>query len=77
MSSLNGPGYLNLISGTFVPEEEAFEFVLENCITEPVDGWRLIKWTGEFKKAIIEWFFSGAWWVRVNDMEDKENGQVI
>lgn len=48
---LNGPGYLEIGTGNFVPEEDAFDYALE----------RLLDSTEEFKREFIEWFYSESW----------------
>lgn len=48
---LNGPGYLEIGSGNFVPEEDAFEYALE----------KLLSSTEELKNEFVEWFYSGSW----------------
>lgn len=48
---LNGPGYSEIGTGNFVPEEDAFDYALE----------RLIGSTEEFKREFVEWFYSGSW----------------
>lgn len=48
---LNGPGYLEIGTGNFVPEEDAFKYALE----------RLLSSTEELKNEFVEWFYSGSW----------------
>ena len=48
---LNGPGYLEIGTGNFVPEEDAFDYALE----------RLIDGEEEIKSEFVEWFYSGSW----------------
>lgn len=48
---LNGPGYSEIGTGNFVPEEDAFDYALE----------RLLDSTEDFKREFVEWFYSGSW----------------
>lgn len=52
---LNGPGYLEIGTGDFVPEEDAFDYALERCLHGTEEDKR------EFKEMLIEWFYSGNW----------------
>lgn len=56
----NGPGYTQMGTGIFVPEEDAFNYAIEHCVLIPftVIG---IEWTQEFKEMLVEWFYSGNW----------------
>lgn len=47
---LNGPGFLEIGTGTFVAEEDAYEYALER-LTQDEDE----------KRKFVEWFFSGNW----------------
>lgn len=58
---LNGPGYKQLGTGVFVPEEDAFAYALEQCAETVPDGFFGIRWTEEFKEMLVEWFYSGNW----------------
>ena len=57
----NGPGYKQLGTGVFVPEEDAFEYALEQCVETVPDSFFGIRWTEEFKEMLVEWFYSGNW----------------
>lgn len=48
---LNGAGYMEMGTGNFVAEEDAFDYALE----------RLLDGTEEFKREFVEWFYSGSW----------------
>ena len=48
---LKGPGYSEIGTGNFIPEEDAFDYALE----------RLLDSTEEFKREFVEWFYSGNW----------------
>lgn len=48
---LNGSGYTELGTLTFVPDEDAFDYALE----------RIRYGTEEEKKEFVEWFYSGSW----------------
>lgn len=58
-------GYEELKKGIFVDEEDAFDYALEQCLEDVPAGIRELKWTQEFRKSLVEWFYSGEWWVRV------------
>ena len=45
----------------FVPEEDAFEYALEQCVETVPDSFFGIRWTEEFKEMLVEWFYSGHW----------------
>lgn len=47
---LNGPGYEEIGTGIFVPEEDAYEYALER-----------ISYDVDLKKELVEWFYSGNW----------------
>lgn len=51
---LNGPGYKEMKTGIFVPEEDAYDYVLER-ISQDNDLKQ------EFKEMLVEWFYSGNW----------------
>lgn len=59
-------GYKEIFTGTFVAEEDAFDYAIENCVEIVPDGFREIKWKEEFKKMLAEWFYSGGEWVKEN-----------
>lgn len=46
---LRGPGYEEIGTGVFVPEEDAFSFAIE----------RLIQSENKEQKEFVEWYFSG------------------
>ena len=52
---LKEPGYHQMGTGNFVPESEAYEYALEQCLHGSEED---IK---EFKEMLIEWYFSGNW----------------
>lgn len=53
---LNGPGYLEIGTGNFVPEEDAFDYALERCLHGTEEDKR------EFKEMLMEWFYSN--WIK-------------
>lgn len=57
---MNGPGWKQIGTNIFVPEEDAFDYAIERCTTIPfaVIG---IDWTQEFKEMLVEWFYSDNW----------------
>lgn len=58
---LRAPGYREMGTGVFVPEEDAFGYALEHCFEMVPAGIELLKWTQEFKEMLVEWFYSGNW----------------
>ena len=49
-------GYVALgRSNEFIPEEDAFEYALDRCMNGSEEE------KEEFKKELVEWFFSGNW----------------
>ena len=48
-------GYVEIRTGEFVPEDEAFEYAFEKCTSGSEDEQK------EFKAMLVEWFFSGNW----------------
>ena len=52
---LTEPGYHQMGTGNFVPESEAYEYALEQCLHGSEED---IK---EFKEMLVEWYFSGNW----------------
>lgn len=58
---LKGPGYKEMKTGMFVPHEDAFDYALDRCIEVPVEGVHRVKWTEEFMKMLVEWFYSDNW----------------
>ncbi len=51
----DGPGYEEMRTGTFVPEESAYEYALERCLHGTEEDRQ------EFKEMLVEWFYSGNW----------------
>lgn len=47
---LNGPGYEEIGTGIFVPEEDAYKYALERVSLDE-----------ELKQEFVEWFYSGNW----------------
>lgn len=52
---ITNPGYTD-ISGTFVCEEDAFDYALERCLHGTEDDQK------EFRDMLIEWFYSN--WIK-------------
>lgn len=52
---LNGPGYLEIGTENFVPEEYAFDYALERCLHGTEEDKQ------EFREMLIEWFYSENW----------------
>lgn len=65
MSSLNGSGWKHMHRDIFVADEDAFDYAIEECVEVMVEGLREIEWTQEFRKMLVEWFYSDVW-IRVN-----------
>lgn len=62
-----GAGWKNLENGTFVREEDAFDYAMDHCTEEaPPPGFRKIQWTQEFREMLVEWFYSGGEWKMEN-----------
>jgi len=59
---LHSPGYKEIGTGTFVPEEDAFDYALEQCLEAVPAGIREAKWADEFREMLAEWFYSN--WVK-------------
>jgi phenylalanyl-tRNA synthetase beta subunit len=51
-------GYHELGTNEFVPEDEAYEYAIEACLNGSEDMQK------EFKKMLVEWFYSGGDWVK-------------
>lgn len=47
---LNGPGYLEITTDTFVPEKDAYEYALERLSQDE-----------EERQEFVEWFYSRNW----------------
>lgn len=61
----NCAGRKNLNDGTFVREEDAFDYALDHCTeSAPPPGFHKIQWTQEFKDVVVDWFYSGGEWVK-------------
>ncbi len=58
---LDGSGWSEISTGTFVADEDAFNYALENCFEVIPEGLKNFKWTQEFKDMLTEWFFSRNW----------------
>lgn len=58
---LSGPGYKEMGTGNFVPEESAFDYAIEQCAETVPQEFHKIRWTQEFKEMLVEWFYSGNW----------------
>ena len=58
---INGSGYTEIGTLKFVPEEDAFDYALEQCVERVPKGFRDIEWTQEFREMLVEWFYSGNW----------------
>lgn len=58
---LSPPGWEEIGTGVFVPDEDAFEYALERCFEVIPPFVRELKWTQEFKDMLVEWFYSGDW----------------
>ena len=52
---LKEAGHHQMGTGNFVPESEAYEYALEQCLHGSEED---IK---EFKEMLVEWYFSGNW----------------
>lgn len=52
---LKEPGYHQMGTGNFVPESEAYEYAIEQCLHGSEED---IK---EFKEMLVGWYFSGNW----------------
>ena len=56
---LSEKGYHNIKNNEFVPEKEAFEYAIWNCVNGEPELKREFK--KEFGETLVEWFFSGNW----------------
>ncbi len=65
MMARSESGYEELFTGTFVAEEDVFDYALENCVEIVPERFYEIEWKEEFKKMLVEWFYSGGEWIRV------------
>lgn len=60
-NKLYGAGWRNIWSDTFVADEDAFDYAIEQCVKSVPQGLGNIEWTDEFKEMLTEWFYSGDW----------------
>ena len=51
---LNKKGYMGLRTGIFVPEEDAYDYVIERVSMDE-------NLCQEFRKMVVGWFYSGDW----------------
>lgn len=58
---LSGAGWKQIGTEIFVPEKEAFDYALEQCVESHVEFLHDIEWTWEFREMLVEWFYSGNW----------------
>lgn len=58
---LNGSGYKEIGTDLFVPEEDAFNYALEQCLEIVPGGICGFSWKQEFKEMLVEWFYSRNW----------------
>lgn len=56
-----GRGWKSTNSDGFIPEEDAFDYAIENCADFVPEGFHKIQWTQEFREMLVEWFYSGDW----------------
>lgn len=59
---LRGPGYCGVDRDIFVPEENAFDYALDQCVIEWKRFLHETKWTDEFKEMLVDWFYSDDKW---------------
>ena len=57
----NDSGWRHIVTGVFVPDEDAFDYAMEHCIKGDVPEIRCFTWEPEFKEMVVEWFYSGNW----------------
>lgn len=50
------PGYHKYGTGDFVPEKEAYEYALDQCLNGSEEDQK------EFRTMLVEWYFSGGAW---------------
>lgn len=55
---LKEKGYHECSTNTFVPDDEAYAFALDRCINGSEGEQK------DFKKMLVEWFYSGGDWRR-------------
>lgn len=61
MGNIAPTGWTNIKTGDFVPDEVAFDYAMEHCVEIVPSGFRWILWTQEFKKFLLDWYYSGEW----------------
>ena len=52
---LSASGYHNIKSNEFVPEDEAYDYALEQCLNGSEEDVK------EFRTMLVEWFYSVNW----------------
>lgn len=52
---LSEKGYHNIRTNDFVPEKDAYDYALWQCMFGDLETQK------EFKEMLVEWFFSGNW----------------
>lgn len=50
------PGYTDVLTDTFVSEEDAFDYALERCLQGTEDDKR------EFREMLVDWFYQN--WIK-------------
>ncbi len=55
-------GWKNVRTGTFVRDEDAFDYAIEQCAEVVPTGFHNVQWTQEFRKMLVDWFYSGGEW---------------
>lgn len=58
------PGWTNT-DGTFIPEESAFDYAIDHCTNFVPSGFHKTEWTQDFREMLVEWFYSGGEWKKV------------
>lgn len=61
LKSFGTPGWTNT-DGTFVLEEDAFDYAIDHCTNFAPAGFHKIEWTDEFREMVVEWFYSSGEW---------------
>lgn len=57
-------GYVSVHGNEFVSDEDAYGYAFERCVNGTDDE------INEFKKMLVEWFFSGNWIRRERNVEE-------
>lgn len=65
LKSFDTPGWTNTTDGTFVLEEDAFDYAIDHCTNFVPSGLHKIEWTDDFREMVVEWFYSGGEWKKV------------